>query len=318
MEQREKSWADYVPSSTYLYYVDRNDGLNNQVQTLQECITTNEWYPITEKIDEWWDSPDSYELEQIEEAMFKDGKQDLFEEHYDEIRELIWERDISTPLKDLLGNTYLNAFYTIAEPDYQWGMDAEKTAREIREIFGIKEGTPEAEEILLMVEESGYGGELRIYFEADFQKIVNQKSKEEDYKQIRFNGEIALAFYNSTVGSGWYCIIRVDKAFPFNRENLFLSKCDSYYLEDCFGMVSNCFRDCAEPEFSYEPLTAEETMPTASTSLKVQREIEYEKAYRAGGCTFGDIKYSRHRDVYYINDFPCGSKCPHCGQFWID
>ena len=49
-----------------------------------------------------------------------------------------------------------------------------------------------------------------------------------------------------------------------------------------------------------------------------RQEAEYVKTFRKGGCTAGDINISRHRDVYYINDYPCGHKCPHCGTFWVD
>lgn len=45
---------------------------------------------------------------------------------------------------------------------------------------------------------------------------------------------------------------------------------------------------------------------------------EYDRVYKAGGCTLGDTDMRRHRDVYYRNVFPCGSVCPHCGQFWGD
>ena len=43
-----------------------------------------------------------------------------------------------------------------------------------------------------------------------------------------------------------------------------------------------------------------------------------DRVYASGGCTAGDMNMLRHRDVYYINNYPCGNKCPHCGTFWID
>ena len=51
---------------------------------------------------------------------------------------------------------------------------------------------------------------------------------------------------------------------------------------------------------------------------RMKREAELNKVFREGGCTRGDMDMSRHRDVTYVNEIPCGWHCPHCGTFWID
>jgi hypothetical protein len=49
-----------------------------------------------------------------------------------------------------------------------------------------------------------------------------------------------------------------------------------------------------------------------------QVEAKYNHTYKKGGCTFGDMDTYRHRNVIYINNYPCGNKCKDCGNFWID
>ena len=48
------------------------------------------------------------------------------------------------------------------------------------------------------------------------------------------------------------------------------------------------------------------------------REAKLDKTYRDGGCTAGDLKYERHRNTTYINEYPCGTRCKSCGTFFID
>ena len=57
---------------------------------------------------------------------------------------------------------------------------------------------------------------------------------------------------------------------------------------------------------------------TSRVKIQMEQEEKYNEIFRAGGCTYGDMNMSRHRDVYYDNNFPCGNHCPHCGTFWID
>ncbi len=34
------------------------------------------------------------------------------------------------------------------------------------------------------------------------------------------------------------------------------------------------------------------------------------KGFGKADVLFGDMNHKRHRDTYYINSFPCGTKCP--------
>lgn len=59
---------------------------------------------------------------------------------------------------------------------------------------------------------------------------------------------------------------------------------------------------------------------STSSEMKAfeEQQKKYDDAYKAGKCTLGDMKMSRHQETEYINNFPCGWKCKFCGNFWID
>ena len=97
-----------------------------------------------------------------------------------------------------------------------------------------------------------------------------------------------------------------------------ISKVDKYHLEDCFGMCGDWLNKCATPILSVEPLKKKKTLKKSKISEDRKRKAEYDAAFKAGGCTPGDMDITRHRDVYYDNTFPCGMRCPHCGTFWVD
>ena len=78
----------------------------------------------------------------------------------------------------------------------------------------------------------------------------------------------------------------------------------------------NSWCDSTRWETGMKPLKS--TMRKSRMSEHQKQEALYEKRFREGGCTLGDMNHKRHRNTYYINSFPCGTKCPHCGTFWID
>lgn len=127
-----------------------------------------------------------------------------------------------------------------------------------------------------------------------------------------------MAVYDGTQGGGDFEYINIDKTFPFTRDNLYTSDADKYSLENCFGMCGDWLDKSASPIFSMKKPKRTSKLAKSKNAERMAREAEYNKVFKAGGCTFGDMDYKRHRDVYYDNNVPCGSHCPHCGTFWID
>lgn len=325
-----KPWEKYIPTYVDMYYVDYSDDLSKATDLLQECIEKNNLFPISEKVDDWWDYPEGEYIKEIEREMKRDGL-DFDDEWIDEIRDALWAKDTSDPVKDLLGNTgAISMYYSLgAEVDgwheafmcNPWRGDSEAMAEyKMRRALGIKKGTKAAEQIHKIVVNAPYGGEVRIYFETPLTDMLSTEYDEyaKDYRTIHFKGTFAVALYSPTQGSGDYEEIELDLKVPFKRDNLAVSDSDRYSLEECFGMCYDWLRETDTPQMSFEGRKQKKsTEPSPAAQLRA-REAEYERVFKAGGCTLGDTDYRRHRNVYYSNEIPCGSHCPHCGQFWID
>ena len=107
-------------------------------------------------------------------------------------------------------------------------------------------------------------------------------------------------------------------AFPFDRKNLFIDRATHYsYVYDVCGMDDD-FCDTTKVTLYEKRKNNKKKIEKSSLHKHLDQEKEYNKIYKAGKCSFGDMNSSRHRNVEYINDFPCGSKCKDCGTFWID
>ena len=319
----------HLPTSVNLYYVDYNDNLNDNNDLLEETLRANNLDPIHEKTNEWWDCCDSTKS-YIDDIRHKLEEEDieLSDDDEEEIRDWLYDNDKSTPTEDILRNTGdVAMFYSLglevegwSEPGFMCqsyrSSSVAQEAYKIRRVLGIQKGTKEADLIESIVRNASYGGELRIYFSTDIQTVLSENT-DEDFQQIHFKGSCTVTVYHSN-GSGDFEDIELDKAFPFTRDNLFTSKSDKYSLEECFGLSRDWLRDSADPIFSTEPLKSKRKIAKSENASRIAHEAEYNKVFKAGGCSAGDMDYNRHRGVYYDNNIPCGSHCPHCKTFWVD
>lgn len=335
MDERIKK---YLPDYVCLYYVDYNDNLSERhhAKFLQECIEQNSLQPLNEVVYDWWDYPVGEYLDKIRESMEQDELEDLFDDNKDDIIDWLYENDRSTPVEDLLRNTGgITFFYSLGMEVDGWhsgdffcnpyrGESEAMAAYRVARKLGIRKGTSDYELIEEMVSEAGGGGELRIYFEASVDELISGAEEnrlywtkgKNDFKSMRFNGDVKIAIYNPNEGSGWETTIHLDKAFPFKRENLFVSETEKWDLESTFGMCWDWLRGKDKPAMLYK--NCKGAIRESKTAERNKREAELTRIFRAGGCTHGDMDMSRHRDVHYVNEIPCGSHCPHCGTFWID
>ena len=171
------------------------------------------------------------------------------------------------------------------------------------------------EKIEELVENATYGGELRIYFNAMFDRLIS-KDRENDFKSIRFHENVVVAIADSRNGSGHHVRIPLDITFPFRRENLFVDSQVHYsYANEVCGMT-NDWCDSTKWETDMKPFTG--SVRKSRMAEYKKQEATYEQTFRDGKCTFSDMNYKRHRDVRYSNEYPAGCRCPHCGTFWID
>ena len=135
------------------------------------------------------------------------------------------------------------------------------------------------------------------------------------------NPEIVIV--NTEVGAGSNRDIAATLQMPYHKGCFTHDSAFNYdYTNAVCGMVSNWCEGSTmclgvnQLEIAFE----ERSLGGCCTSLSAKAETErkYIVKYNKGGCTFGDMCYTRHRNVKYINAFPCGSRCMDCGTFWVD
>lgn len=324
----EAAILSYIPPRVSLYYVDYRDDLDEHEELQQKCLQDNNLIPLYEKIDDWFGEQEIHycneELNNIREKMSKDGREEDFNTHEDEIRDLLYERNDTDPVTDLIGNTTTtNMFYSLGvEIDGyhdDWcgsyrGESEEMACYKIRRALKLKKGQFD-DRIKDLVDNASYGGELRIYFNAMFNDLVSEDEKN-DFKTIRLYGDVIVAVADSRNGSGFDTTIPLDITLPFNRDNLFVDSQVHYsYASEVCGMCHD-WCDSTQWEVGIKPI--KKSIKSSKMAAHVQQEAQYTAIFQAGGCTAGDMKITRHRDVYYDNHFPCGHHCPHCGTFWVD
>lgn len=324
----EAAILPYIPLAVSLYYVDYRDDLDEHEDIQQDCVRNNTLLPLYEKIDDWYGEQEAQfckdELDAIQEKMSEDGREEEFEEHEDEIRDLLYERNDADPVQGLIKNTRTtNMFYSLGveidgyHNDWCGGYRGESEAMacyKIRRALKLKKGQFD-DRISELVQNASYGGELRIYFNAMFDDLVNSNEKG-DFKTIRFHGEVVVAVADSHNGSGFDITLPLDLTLPFKRDNLFVDSQVHYsYASEVCGMCHD-WCDSTRWELGVKPIKS--SIQSSKMAAHVQQEAQYVKTYQAGGCTAGDMNMTRHRGVFYDNNFPCGNHCPHCGTFWVD
>lgn len=319
-----KTWEDYVPSSVYLREIDRGDSLDHNVKEIQKCLSDNDVYPLYEAVDEWWDYPEGYYLDEIKREMESDGLGDEFEEHVEEIRDLLWERDKSDPVDDLLRvSGPFPMFYSLGESFSElWKFDHYDEKQEdedveyICELLNIPKNSPLVEKVRSIRAESNYGGELRIYFHTGLRRMITHDDKN-DFKAIRFKGSFMVALWDRCNGAGYEEEMELDLTVEFNRSNLHHAEYEKYDIISVCGLYRKAIPE-TDPAMLMEIPSETKEVKTSGDKVYLEKEERLNATFKAGGCTFGDMDMARHRGIDYRNSYPCGWKCPHCGTFWVD
>ena len=317
---------ELLPKKVSLHYVDYQDSLDEHTETLQECISAGNMDILYNLTDEWY-IHDHYGYDEViknlrsdlENAFeFDEDELDgIMEQYEDEIRDAIYDRDNSDVIKDLFRNTsaqtmfydtghYVESEYGESEAHYR----LERIR--IKKLLNIKDDTFDRN-IDMMISQASYGGKLYVYFYDSVEDFINI---DESFNTIEFSGHVSIAIVDNGNGSGDSMELAHSFELPLNKGNIFLDKEVSYsYTFDVCGMSSDwCEGTNAKSKITAEPGTIEKS----SINEHIEREAKLDKIYKEGGCTAGDMKYTRHRDVEYINNYPCGNRCPHCSTFWID
>ena len=306
------------------FYWDRNDDLNvDDIELLLEEEGFNE---LSDKIFENnIDYVTTLEDELIDVCI------DEFENKINE--QLVcekddWEEDfknfcidyicVNTKVEDLIRRHNNEVFFyetglVLEDTTYSSDEDIEESLNSIKNTLSITTNEFD-EKIKLMICQANYGGNLVVYFYTDLNKILNLK-KEED-KNIRFSGNVSIAIINTDNGSGDETEIKHTFDLPFVKENLYFEKGIKYNFSFAVcGMIHDWCKDTLFEIVETEEI--KEIKNNLSSSLSYDKELS-KKWRETGKCTMGDIDFTRHKNVEYINDFPCEHRCKDCGTFWID
>jgi hypothetical protein len=327
-----------VLDKTYdLVYVDYDSNFDFCPDKLQQAIREQDSQCLYEEVDDWMgeacaDSV-SYILdnnlpEELSRAFDVDVERAaLFVEKYeDELKDEIYERDCSDPVADMLRHTEdpVMFFDTGYEVQPEAGMDGGVLKDEVR---GVKKAlkiparnTRYDSAITLMIEQASYGGQLVIYFRADVKDMLQIKNPPTDKPKntVMFTNPM-IAIIDTVNGSGDNTDVEGwTVKYPLDLDSIFLDKTIKYsYTYRVCGMYSN-WCDCTAVAFMRSRLGMKREKKSSAINALQAREAEYNRVFKTGGCTFGDIDINRHRNTYYLNDYPCGTHCPKCGMFWVD
>jgi len=309
-----------------LVYVEYNDSLDGSEDKIQAAIQAQDICKLDECVDEWWliesqDASVTEILKQLKEHLSDDfGEDDVdnfLEDKAEEIRDIIYERDTSTPLDDLLRHTnqpvcFYDTGVWVDNCEFDGDL-LEQNLKDVKRTLHILMKNKKYDaHIDLMIQQAYGGGRLVVYFRDEVMKLVDVKGA----NIIHFKNPM-IAVINMSEGSGDnYELEGHEFDLPFNPENLFLDKTFKYSYTYAVCGMSEGWCDCTDVSFKTEKKSA----PPAKSELHAlqAREDQYNQVFKAGGCIPGDMDIHRHRNTYYLNDPPCGTHCPHCGTFWID
>lgn len=311
-----KDFKDYLEKDYELVWLDYRESLDENPELVEKIARAGDLTPlyedrILESIDEErWESA-SEEAKNVVKKMIEDGApEEEANEMMDEIVYEIEDRDKSNPYMELVKRTKVTFFISLGmEISEPWSKSDEELDEEVKQAMEFFETDNEDTKKGLSELFSEAGGILRIYFTASLDELLD-----ENIKSIHLDGIVSVGVINPYEGSGYVNYVEFDNVkIPFKRENLFVDRAEKWGWAE----ISGCYGGWAEPVGFLEEESGKELEESPEAGIK-ERENEYNKRFKEGGCTFGDMDMKRHRHVEYINEYPCGWKCKDCGTFWID
>ncbi len=326
-EKLKSEIVAYIQKNQPEYYWDYNDELSkSQISKIflnqegfQDAINDLE----NEIMDNNWDYEGSLRRESLKSCM--DYFENDISEELDSEREN-WEQDfedwfedyvsVDLNIKELIQKTSDQVFFF--DTGLTFGGYGQSPAEyrleriEIKKLFKITDSRFD-EKIDDMILQASYGGQLVVYFTLSIDEFIDNAVKA---NMIEFSNA-NIAIINTNNGSGGDCQLNKHKfTLPFNINNIFYENSVHYnYSFEVCGMTSDwCSDTCVKF------LTIENAPEVAISKLNavMEEELNFDKIFAQGKCSFSDIKFNRHRNIIYTNNFPCGHVCQDCGRFWVD
>lgn len=310
-----------LQESYNLIYVDYNENLDEQMDEMQNSIINGNFDNFDEKIDDWyWDSMNDSingEIYELKKQLKNKGYSlDNFEDFEDVVYDIICGRDNSNPLPTLIRNTSKTPIFFSLNMYIDEDLDSiKRTLNKIKKILNIPFNNKEYDkDILYLLNNRCYGGHLGIFATPDYEDLLMNKP-------MKFSGDIELAIVHYNNGSGWHTTLEnFETPYYIFNKNIFIDETFKYNFSFAVcGMRSDWCKDCElvieQPKETDKIINIK---PNERLVSFIKNNAEYDKIFKEGGCSFGDMDIKRHRNVEYINEYPCGSRCKDCGTFWID
>lgn len=315
----------------FLNEVSYDSDLSSDMAAVQKAIREQNWMPLDEVIEDWGGQgyAENDALNTLKDEICRtygvedDEAEKFIRENDDHLLTLIRERDESTPLDDLMRHTSDPTFFFDTDEEIPYGAafsdrDFKEAAHDLKKILRIKQKDTrwdkDIEEVLI---NASYGGMVEIYFRASIADMM----KLGDANKVTFTNPM-VAIVDHGNGSGHNVEFEgLTVTFDFHPKQLHIDSRQTVhyaYGDDVCGMISS-WAECTHVEFFHRNVrTAKPEPPDSALDAHMELERRYEEVFRAGGCTSGDMNMRRHRNTFYLNEFPCGTHCPHCHTFWID
>ena len=312
---------DNLQESYNLIYIDYRDNLDEQMEEMQNSIINGNFDNFDEKIDNWyWDSVNDSINEEIYELKkqlkSKGYSLDNFEDFEDVVYDIICSRDNSNPLPNLIKNTSKTPIFFSLNMYIDEDLDSiKRTLNKIKKILNIDLSNKEYDkDILYLLNNRCYGGHLGIFSLPNYDDLLENKP-------MKFEGDIKLAIVNYSNGSGFDTTLEnFETPYYIFNKNIFIDETFKYnYSFAVCDMYSDWCKDCEliidQPKETDKIINIK---PNERLVSFIKNDAEYDRIFKNGGCSFGDMNIKRHRNVEYINEYPCGNRCKDCGTFWID
>ena len=317
-----------------IYYVDYRDDMSH-LSWDEWLELIREWY-LERDVTENWETDITYIVDEAYEAL---GLEDRDDEIHDYIIDLIYEHCSNDPMKQLLRNTraqnIIHVLWDLTDVElpnevedsedygeydlytFRVGILLGRTLEDMLAMFKSIEpaDVKEFRKYYSIYNEAFGYTKLCVAYKMDADEIVNLNTQFTNGDKVLLKwGDVWII--NNSEWSGWMDTNRfsIDPVFTFDINQCYHDKSMgryAYYNDVCWGEAEDWHLIVVEK--AEVPLVTED--PLAHTRAL---EAEYELAYKNWWCTFGDTKYNRHRNTKYINEYPCGTHCLDCSQFWID
>lgn len=309
------------PHGITLRYVDYRDSLDDHPDMMKAIIEWNIDY-INDQIDSRRDDYDTINFvlneyfteEEREQDDLSDIVSDRCRNHNDE-----------DPMDQLIKNShsplaYYDTGIEFSNPDYLTAEEMKAECIQACRDLGIhvKNWT----KLKSLYNNAYYGWSLILIVNVDLADLYKYANWWPSPKYINF-GYTTVGIIDFGNGSWDFeqklNLCKWELSFTYDPARLVIDATETYGIQSIFW----CSRDVWwEVYFSDTRPKGKHTkwrLPHESKAAKRHaEEAKRNKTYRDWWCTPGDMNISRHRDCFYRNDVPCGTKCPHCWTFRVD